>query len=212
MIHISPVISAIPVTPNVPVSFLWKNSSGQWLVILSGISQPAHFSFVISSSTSGHDWESHHHQQWQRRYREFTQSPKLLWGTINIYNPFSVSSPLSRLHQLSSFLFWMFSIHLQPLPTTCSDAPSIWLPILLKPVTSILVRDNVMNHLFFSSSWLTCLCLTSVSYLSNMSLLVEIHELSSTCLTCVCLMMNALLPGSHFVFNMCYTHVYFTFF
>jgi hypothetical protein len=117
-------------------------------IVLLLVWRSAHFPFVITSPTFGHDREPHYYQQWQRWYQEFAQPSKLSWGTINVHNPFSTTSSLSRLYRPTTFLLRLSPIHLQPLFDKHSSLSSIRLPEPLKLLTSILVGDNVTNNTF----------------------------------------------------------------
>jgi hypothetical protein len=78
---------------------------------------------------------------------------------------------------------------------------------LLKPVTSILVGDNVMNNNF-----LLYMLLPYVFHLTylNMSLPAGVHESPNTCATCVCLMVTTPFSPVYPTFNMLIMHVHVT--
>jgi hypothetical protein len=150
--------------------------------------------------------------RWQRWYQNFAQSSKLSGGTIDVRHSNFITPSLSRLYQLMPYLLWMPSIHLRPLSDVCSLTQSIWLPKSLKPVTSILVGDNVTNVtflLFFFDMWLPYAFY--FTYL-NTSLPAGVHESPNTCATCVCLTVNTPFSPVHHAFNMQIRHVHDTFY
>jgi hypothetical protein len=133
---------------------MWRNCDKRRPIRLPGVWSSSCFPFVITTPTFGNDWESYCCRRWRRWYRQVVQSPKLSWGTINIHYPNVAIAPLSRLYQRKLLLLQLPPVHLWPLPHACSSPSRIRLSKLLKPVTSILVGDNVMNNmslLFFSN-------------------------------------------------------------
>jgi hypothetical protein len=140
------------------------------------------------------------------------QSPKLLWGMIDLHNPYITAPSLSRLYQSTPLSLQLPSIYLWPLPHACPSSSRIWLPELLKPVTSILMGDDVMNNTFLL--FFFDMLLPYAFYLTylNVSLPAGIHELSNTCLTCVCYMVNTSLSHIYHMFNMLFMHVHSTFY
>jgi hypothetical protein len=191
------------------VPLLQENHDTWQSIIIPQIWWSTRFHFIITFPTFGHDWEPHYCQQWQRWYQEFAQLSKLSWGAIDVHNPFSTTPSLSRLYRPMTFLLQLSSIHLRPLFNEHSSLSSIWLPKSLKPVTSVLVGDNVTNSSFLLDhhDWHNY-ALPFLFYLSDMSLPTGIHELPNTCLTCVCLMVNVPLPCSYHMLNMRLVHVY----
>jgi hypothetical protein len=126
-----------------------RRNYNKWRPIrLSWVWESTRFPFVITFLTFGNNWESHSCQRWWREYRQSMQSPKLSWSVIDIHHPYATATPLSRLYQLAPLLLRMPSIHLRPLPHACFSPLRIRLSEPLKPVTLILVGDNVMNVSF----------------------------------------------------------------
>jgi hypothetical protein len=169
-------------------------------------SLPFRYTFPIF----GHDWEPHHCQWWRRWYWEFAQSSKLSWGTINVHHPYATTPPLSRLYQLTPLLLQMPSIYLWPLSNACPSSLWIRLPEPLKPVTSILVGDNVTNNTFLLFFFDTLLPYVFHFTYQNTSLPTGTHKSPNTCPTCVCFMVNTPLPHTYHMFNMPFMHVHFT--
>jgi hypothetical protein len=162
---------------------------------LSWVWRSTRFPFVITSLTFGNNWESHSCQRWRRWYRQSTQLPKLSWGAINIHYPYATTSSLSRLYQLTPLSLQLSSIYLRPLPYVRPSSSHIWLSELLKPVTSILVGDNVMNFSFLFFFFFNMHLPYDFHFTyPDMSLPAGVHESPNTYTTCVCLTVNTLFP------------------
>jgi hypothetical protein len=115
--------------------------------------------------------------------------------------PLHYSPSLSRLYQSTSLLLRLPSIYLQLLPYACPSSSQIRLPEPLKPVTSILVEDNVTNNtflLFFFSSHALALCFSS--YLSE-------HEFTCRSTRVTKHMSNMCLPHGKHTFASYLPHV-----
>src|ERR1700678_4404302 len=103
----------------------------------------------------------------------------------------------------------MLPVHLQSLPSTCSHAPSLRLLISLKPVTSILVGDNVTNSSFLLDQH--AYACTFSFYLSNMCFPTDFHLLRHMFYMCpphVLHVSTSCFPCIYLAFYMCLTHVY----
>jgi hypothetical protein len=180
---------------------MWRSCNKRRPIGLSWVWESTHFPFVITSLTFGNDWESHCCQQWWRWYRQSTQLSKLSWGAINIHYPYTTASSLSRLYQLTPLLLRLPSIYLRPLPYVCPSSSRIQLPKPLKPVTSILVGDNVMNNMFLLFFFNMCLPYAFHFTYLNMSLPAGIHESPNTPLPPIYHMLNMLFTHAHVIFH-----------
>ena len=86
-----------------------------------------------------------HHWRWWRRTQQ--KKRQLLYCGVDLFHTSLFPLALSRMHQLTTSILWMSTVHMQSLLLTSTNALSIWLSwqILLKPVTSTIVGDIVTN-------------------------------------------------------------------
>jgi hypothetical protein len=123
---------------------------------------------------------------------------------INIHYPYTTASSLSRLYRSMPLLLQLPSIYLRPLPYVCPSSSCIQLPEPLKPVTSILVGDNVMNNMSLLFFFDMCLPYAFYFYLSE-------HEFTCRNTRVTKHMLNMCLPRIYNMLNMLFMHVYITF-
>ena len=88
------------------------------------------------------------HWRWQWRNRQTKQ--RLLHCRVDLFHASLLPPTLSRMHQLTTSILWMSTIHMWSLLSMSPGTSSIWLSgRTLRPVTSTIVGDIVMNY--FSS-------------------------------------------------------------
>ena len=134
-----------------------------------------------------------HYWRWQWRIR-WTKWQLLHCG-INLFHASLLPPTLSKMQQSRTSILWMSTIHISSLLSTSSRTPSFWLLKTLKPVTSTIVGDIVMN------SFLCTMCRTCFHWLffiydrtcihlkANMPF-TYVYHIFTLCFTCVGLEVN----------------------
>ena len=129
---------------------------------------------------------------WRQWWRIGWTRWQFLYSRINLLHTGFFPFTLSRMWRANTQIFWMSSIYLWPSLQTSTNAPSIWLFKMLKPVTSTIVGDIVTKssssqHVFtMCSPTLFHFLFTSITSRKTCLLLMFF----TSCFTCVCLKAN----------------------